>query len=275
MAFRRKGQNPQKSRRPKRVTKKGVKAAVRKYKDKVFNNRVKNAMDGLMEVKNSGIRGDLDVVPFTGANWVTIDANNVIGLNDFVINQGTGESGRVGNVIAVKSCRMRYLLHLLPQAQAGTSVPSFVRLIFFYDKADPNSLPTPYTNANFIDNGNSSQNFTGDVTDLFYRYNTDRYRIFGVRTHKIGWSVNSQNTNTTTIQSQFYSNNDSKLTATASVDLTKWTIKKQRFNDNLGTSYSRGLYCIVQSIYQDGRVAPTATPLVKMVYEIDLRYTDA
>lgn len=99
----------QATRRPKRVTKKGVKSAVRKYKDKVFNNRVKNAMSKLMEVKTTGLQEE-NMLPLvfvppdnngTGGNQTNCDTENIIDLHNFQVPQGTGESNRIGNVINV------------------------------------------------------------------------------------------------------------------------------------------------------------------------------
>lgn len=259
--------------RPKRVTKKGVRSAVRKYTDKVFNNRVKNAMASLLEVKEVQVRGNVAIVAFTGANGVTADSTNVIPF-DPVINQSTAENGRVGNVINMKSVMMRFMLVLNPASGIYGSVPQCVRLVFFYDRADVNSIPTPYSNANFIDNGASSTNMTGSLTDTFYRYNTDRYRILGSRTYKLGFAsatgLNADNTH------QYYSNNDSKMFIKGTIDCTKWTIKRQKFNDNLGTAETRKLYCLVISVPQNGAVWPAGqiSPC-DFIYEIDYKFTDA
>lgn len=259
---------------PRRKT--GAKIAVRKQSTKVFNARVKKAMTSLLEVKSSGIRGAFDVVPYNTANFVTVDANNIIAF-DPIINQSTGESGRVGNVINMVSCKMRYLISLNPSIGGASTIPTIVRLIFFYDREDVNSLPTPYTNANFIDAGNSSQGFSGTLTDTFYRYNTDRYRIFAVREHKMGYSTNQVNAaaGSNTALSQYFSNNDSKMFVRGNVDCSKWIIKRQKFNDNLGTSMSRKLYCLVMSVSQSGLVLLSSSPQNYFRYEIDFKYTDA
>lgn len=283
--IRRLGKRRPATRRPKRVTKRGVRSAVRKYTDKVFNNRVKNAMAKLMEVKTSGLQEE-NMLPLVfvppdnngaGGNQVNCDTQNLIDLHNFQIAQGTGESNRIGNVINVVKQTFRYCITMAPQVVNGTAIPCYVRLIFFYDRADTNSLPTPYTNANFVDFGNTSTQFKGDVSDLFYRYNTDRYRIMGVRTHKLGWATNGQYTNATTLQNQLYSNNDSKMTVMGTVDLTKMVIKKQKFNDNFVLTYSRGLYCMVHTVTQDGLPLPPNTnrSLIKITYQIEQKYTDA
>lgn len=261
------------TRRPKQVTKKGVKSAVRKYTNKVFNNRVKNAMASLMEVKEVQSRGNVAIVAFNGANAATADSTNIIAF-DPVINQSAFENGRVGNVITMKNVMMRFMIVLNPASGIYGSVPQCVRLVWFYDRADVNSIPTPYTNANFIDNGASSTGMTGSLTDTFYRYNADRYRILGSRTYKLGFAsatgLNADNTH------QYYSNNDSKMFIKGTVNCTKWIIKKQKFNDNLGLAETRKLYCLVITVPQNGAVWPASQPSpCDFIYEIDFKYTDA
>lgn len=154
------------------------------------------------------------------------------------------------------------------------TVPQLVKLVWFYDRADVNSVPTPFNSQNFIDNNNASQGFAGNLTDAFYRYNEDRYRILGSRTHKLGFASNG-GTNGDAAQ-QFYTNNDSHMFIIGKVDCSDWVIKKQKFNDNLGTAETRKLYCLVYTMPQNGATWPASTPSPCVFrYEIDYKYTDA
>lgn len=260
------------ARRPKPLAgKKGVRSAIRKQSTKVFNSRVKQAVKQLMEVKQSGIRGTIQIVNFNGTNAVNCDAINQIAF-DPIINQGTGERDRIGNCIDVVSCKMRYMI-TVNSTDFATTVPTWIRLIWYYDRADTNNLPTPYQNANFIDNGNSSSGFAGDLTDIFYRYNTDRYRILGVRDHKLGFA--SSTGTSPQPQFQYFANNDSKMIVRGTVDCTKWIIKRQKFNDNLGTAEGRKLYCLILCMAQSGAIWASISPTNRMRYEVNYKYTDA
>lgn len=260
----------------KRVTKKGVKKAVRQYTDKVFSNKVKTVMSKAMEVKQSGIRGIFNCVNYYGTNGGLCETTNIMPF-DPIISQGTGESNRIGNKISIVSCKHRYMITLLPyntQLQNNAPSPVYVRFIWFYDRADNNNLPTVYTNANFIDNGNSSQQFLGNLSDIFYRYNTDRYRIMGVRDYKMGFASNSGSGGEPSYQ--YFANNDSQMIVNDTVDCTKWVIKKQTFNDNLGTAENRKLYCLVLCYAQSGGNWNSALPnSIQVRYEINYKYTDA
>lgn len=240
---------------------------------KLMNYRIKQVVKSLMEVKFTNIRGSVDIRPYVGGNQGQCDNTNIISF-DPVINQGTGEGQRVGNAIIFTRVGFKFIAVMKPITDAGGACPQFLRLIFFYDKEDPNAVPTPYQSGNFLDNGNTSGPLTGMVNDCFYKYNSDRYRILGQRTYKIGFASNPVNSGSTGFQS--FNNNDSPMVIRGRVNLTKWLIKKQKFNDNLGTSLTRKLYCLLLTVRQDGTVDPSlGTPRVAFTYETVYKYIDA
>jgi hypothetical protein len=263
-------------RRPARITKAGVRSAVGKYKTKVFNNRVKNAVRGMMEVKETYEQGNIVMLPYDTTNGIACDATNVFDYNP-VINQGMGVSNRTGNRIDMKSCITRYIITCRPSVNNGTLWPTVVKLIWFYDRFDANNFPTPYQNTDFLQLGNSSQQFQGDLSDILYRYNTDRYRILATRTHKMGYADYSGVLGSGPTQQAygFQRNNDSKMFVKSSINLTKYILKKQRFNDNLGTSMDRKLYCLILMIAQNGVVMSANQTQNTVEYETIYKYTDA
>lgn len=255
------------------AARKGFATAVRKQKTKVFNARVKKVVNTMIETKTLTVRANAPIVPYTGANAAACDSANVIPF-DPVINQGTGESNRISNLITMKSCYLRYMITLNATSGIYPAVPQLIKVVFFYDRADVNSTPTPYVNANFIDNNNASQGFSGTLGDAFYRYNEDRYRILGSRTHKLGYA-SATGTNPDASR-QYFTNNDSHLFIMGKVDCSDWIIKKQKFNDNLGTAETRKLYMLLITMSQNGEVWPAGTPNPCVFrYEMDYKFTDA
>lgn len=257
-----------------------MKKEMAKANTKSFNAKVHKAVlamsDIKPEVKQSQLRGSFDVIPYAYSNAFQCDNNNII-VFDPIISQGTADNARIGNSITFTKCKMRYLINCNPSINGASTIPTMVRLIFFYDREDPNSIPTVYANNNFINLGSVSTGLTGSLTDLFYRYNTDRYRILGTRTHKLGFADNTVNAGpgSQVSLSQYYKNNDSPMYVQSSIDCTDMIIKHQKFNDSLGLSMARKLYCLVMSVSQSGiGLLPTA-PQNKFYYEIDFRYTDA
>lgn len=268
--------------RPSRLTKTGISSAVGKYKTKVFNNRVKNAMRGLMEVKETYEQGNINILPYDTANRVACDSTNVFDYQ-MALNQGTGQSNRIANIVTMKSCITRYIITcapstLNPDTQVpGSLYPTVVKLIWFYDREDPTNFPTPYQNNNFLQLGNSSQGFQGDLSDVLYRYNTDRYRIVATRTHKMGYSSYNGVTGTGTGATAYGlgNNNDSKMFVKGSINLTKYILKKQKYNDNLATAMGRKLYCVVLSVAQGGFVLASTQVQNRLEYETIYKFTDA
>lgn len=254
--------------------KKGVRSAIRKQSTKVFNSRVKRAVKTMIETKQITVRGTTNIVPYTGSNASSCDSTNIISF-DPIINQGTGDGSRIGNNVNFTSCKFRFLLTLKPVTSAGNACPQVVRLIFMYDRENQQYAPEPYQSSNFIDLNNSVANFSGNLTDTFYRYNTDRYRILGVKTYKVGYANNGQNTDLNTIQSQLFTNNDSKMFIRGSVDCGDWWIKRHKFQDNVGSSKERKLYCLVLTVRQDGITNISTTPVVGMYWEQTYKFTDA
>jgi len=263
---------PRKGARP-RVTKKGVKRAISEYKGKVFDMAVKRAMAGQMELKQLVEQAQFSPLPFDGAtNQATIDLTNGIPF-DPNITHGTGPSGRIGNRIMMKSVKFSYSFCPNPQNVSGVAIPTIVRMVFYYDRQDPLSLPTPYTNANFFDLNNASQQFTGTYTDMVRTFNTDRYRICKVRTLKVGFANNQGSSGSGT--NQYFANNDFKLNHRGTIDLTKYIIKNQKFNDNLGFSQNRKLYCLVYITITNSAVFGASNLPVNMTHQTVYKWTDA
>lgn len=261
-----------KGKRP-RVTKRGIKKAVSAYKTKIFDMSVKRAMAGQMELKQLIEQGAISPLPFDGAtNQTNIDLTNGIPF-DPLITHGTGPSGRIGNRIMMKSVKFSYSFCPNAYGTSGVAIPSLVRMVFYYDRQDPLSLPTPYTNANFFDINNSSQQFTGTFTDMVRRFNTDRYRICKVKTLKIGFANNQGTGGSAT--NQYFANNDFKLNHRGTIDLTKYIIKNQKFNDNLGYSQNRKLYCLVYVTPPNSATFLATNLPVSMTHQTIYKWTDA
>lgn len=261
-----------KSARP-RVTKKGVKKAVSQYKMKMFDMSVKRAMAGQIEMKDLQENGQFNPLPFDGAtNQATIDVTNGI-IFDPVIPLGPQNGHRIGNYISMKSCKFRYSLCPNSQSISGSAIPSIVRFVFYYDRQDPTNLPTPYTNANFFDLGSGSSTFTGTYTDMVRRFNTDRYRICKVKTLKIGFATNTGVGGSAT--SQYFANNDFKMNHRGTIDLSKYIIKRQKFNDGLNLSQNRKLYCLVYVTTPNTGLFTASNLPCNLTYQTEYKYTDA
>lgn len=191
------------------------------------------------------------------------------------ISQGSGQGNRISNLIKIKNLSIKGVLFPRPYNATTNATPSPVQIKFwfFYDKTQPNSVPTPATSADFFQFGNTSIGFQNEFFDHKMPINTDRYRVLTTRTVKVGYSgytgTGSQP------QSGNFNNNDFRLNANLSVNLTKVCIKHCKFRDVSTLPTSRGIYMMAQPIYADGSAMALATIPVRMEYMMSVVYEDA
>lgn len=227
-----------------------------------------------LEQKQYAENFQFDPVPFdpVAANGPTVDASNAL-IFDPLINLGTNVASRIGNKITMTSVKFSYAMAANSFSVSGIAAPCMVRIVFYYDRQEPTSLPSPYTNANFFDQGSGVSQFTGTYTDMVRKFNSDRYRICKVKTFKIG-NANYGGTGASGA-SQFFSNNDFRLNVRGTVDLTKYVIRRQKFNDNLGTAQNRKLYGLVYVTPVNAASFSSTHRPVNMTYQTNYKFTDA
>lgn len=269
MAYRRK--RTFKKRRPKRrfAKKRGAKRPA--IKKMIRREIARNVENKTVQIFNF----DRTLGDVTEPNF---DSSNVFALGpdpaSILINQGTGQGGRIGNRIRTKKLTLKGVFtpafyHATYNTQP---TPQQIKVFIFYDKTDPNALPQPATAADFFQNGNSARSFAGDVTDMVMPVNADRYRVLTSRTYKLGYSTF---TGTGSAQpAGNFSNNDFKMNCNFSIDVTKYYPKDVRFPDNSALPTTRGLYCMVICSPANGLGAAAQRP-VTMQYVQDYRFEDA
>lgn len=101
-------------------------------------------------------------------------------------------------------------------------------------------------------------------------------RIFCfVRTHKIGYAASGGSTSNgvAVAASQYFSNNDFKLSVRGAVDVTKWMPKTVKWND-AGEVNTTWLFCLVQVVAADGSTLGYATKAINMMAETQFSYID-
>lgn len=189
------------------------------------------------------------------------------------IPQGVGQGNRIGNKIKVKSIRFKGTLWPRPYDPTDNPnpVPCQIVFWFFINRSTPNATPTSVTG--FLQDGDSSRNLSGQLSDLMSRVNNDQYKFLGRRIFKIGYSAYEG----TGIQPAFqaYNNNDFKLNQKFNIDITKMAIKNCIYNDDVSNSpRSRGVFCMAQAIAADGSILPNNTSPVNMAYELTCSYED-
>lgn len=153
-----------------------------------------------------------------------------------LITQGSGEDNRQGNVIHVKSFKIRYSIRALLTNVGGNNayngVPFLVRVVVYRHKYNIGDNSP----ANLIDVNNTSSALTGDLDTYFRPYNKDEYMIGYSKTHRMSAAAHFDGTNITP------SNQDPKSSSfvfkTTEISLPK----KLYFNDTLTTPTNAGWY---------------------------------
>lgn len=152
--------------------------------------------------------------------------------------------------------------------------PSQIKVFFFYDKlATPNALLDPAAANDFYQLGGSSVGFQNDLVDQWLTVNADRYRVLHSRTFKVG-HANSNGTGPTP-DAQYFSNNDFKLNANFSFDLTPHVIKHVKYNDNTSDPSTRGLYCMFVPSWASGGAMGSAITCAGVQWTLSMEYEDA
>lgn len=194
-----------------------------------------------------------------------------------LIGQGTGQGQRVGN--RIETVRHVFKGTICPYPQDPSTNPNpqpiVVKMWIFYDKTDPTAVPNPIGNP-FFQDGNGVAGFSNDLVDTWRPVNTDRYRVLCARTFKLGFSEYAGTASTTVNQGQYqaYSNNDFKMNCNFRINLTKYQIKKIRYNDGNNEPMTRRMFCMFQCVAASGiQINSTFIP-AGVQYMEDYKYKD-
>lgn len=214
-----------------------------------------------------------DIVPHGNVNWTASIEPVAPASTGLLISQGVGQGQRIGNKIKIKKLTLKGIIHPKPFESTTNNqpIPYQVKFWFFYDKEYPTDVPSPSTD--FFQFGNTVTGFVNDLTDMFAPINTDKYKVLGTRTFKVGPASNTAAGSANTFS--YVSNNDFKWNCNFSIDLTKMVPKVYTFRDNNANSTTRGLYWLATVVSSTGsQLSATQIPL-QMSYVHNLVYEDA
>lgn len=182
------------------------------------------------------------------------------------LSQGTGQGNRVGNAVEFTKGTLRMMLSCNPyDATLNPSPQPIIAKIFVgYDRTKAYGLPDASL-PDFFQNGSSTANPTGNLTDMFSLVNKDRYVICYSRTVKIGCSeyFGLPATSGSAVPQfyQYYTNNDYKLNPVVNINFTKKMIHKAKFDDATNTQSQRGMYCWILTSPSTFASTMTGSPL--------------
>jgi len=261
----RKKQSKKTTRRP------TVSKSIKKYVNATIHKNIENKIQNFNEdFSFSSVAQD----PTMSIAPITPQSSQPSGIK---ISQGVGAGDRTGNSIRTRKVIFRYSLTPQPYDENFVPYPQpvWVRMYFGYIRGCRDSEPTAGQLSNFFQAGNVSEPFAGNLTDMVRPYNKDLFHVCCMRTHKIGNAFITKNRTTpSAVDEQNYSNNDFKLNAMGSIDLTKYIPKTMKFNDS-NDNPDTGLYVWFNSVYASGNFTTDNIAQTRCFYSIDYEYEDA
>jgi len=208
---------------------------------------------------------------------VGVFANSVLPISPYAtflqVNQSASQGGRTGNQIKIKSLKFGGVLTPKEYNATSNPVPRPLNVIMwlFYKKDNPDTLTVPGTD--FLQLGGTSQALTGSLIDQTATVNTDAYRIFAKRVFKLGFA-NYAGTGTNATQQQF-ANNDYKYNQFFNIDVTKHLVKTIKYDDNVSTPTTRGLFACFQCVSATGGAFSSAYIPAELTFTLTMSYEDA
>jgi len=246
--------------------KSSVTVGVKKYVNNMVNRHIENKC---VQIQFSLAFGNVLEDPSLGAF-------PMCPLSSYwTINQGVGQGARVGNVIKPVKVHLNYVLRPMSYdvATNPNCVPTDIQLFLGYVKNTPSFIPIPGDFSYLFQNGSSSSGPVGNLRDQIAVINKDYWVIKKRWNHKIGFSQN--NGTGAVIASQYFNNNDYKMSVTKRLDITKYIPKTIHFNDAVATTNNRNLFFFFQAVGANGGTFPATVLSSHIDYWIDFEYQDA
>lgn len=260
--------------------KKSVKKAIKAASAKIFTKKVKNVVSNLAEKKVYRYSYSLTEVAglnyFTGSAW-GLD-NGIFAVTPFQnrisITQGTTQSTRIGNKIRTHSNILDGILITQPYNLSYNAVPQPTNVLLYIFKIKGGGDTFDATMSGFYQNNNSSITPTSTLLDTLLEVNSDNYTVLYKRMYKVGFAENAATGNDP--NNQRYTNNDYKRNVRFRIDLTKYTDKVIKYNDNSTTPTNNILYCAIMPIPTDSYIPSAGNGIrpVGLVLNQTFTYTD-
>lgn len=250
-------------------------------KKRMLVQYIKKAIDARMEKKI--MHYTVGIFPLSiQASTTNVSANVRIltpssSVTGGSISQGTGVAQRIGNRVRVTKAILRYVVTPRPYDAVTNVAPVPQDLIFYFvrSKAAP-CTSIPYqelagSSGQFLESGAVDTGFSGQIGDVTYDVNLDSYTLLKKKKFKLGFA-NYGGTGTQA-NSQSFSNNDYKLNLIGSIDVTK-TFPKVIKWDDAGEVTTPWTQLVIQTVDNNGLIAPVTASRVQVSYTIDMYYTD-
>lgn len=191
------------------------------------------------------------------------------------ISQGVGQGGRIGNMVKTKKVYLNYIIR--PTNYDATfnpaPVPCEVQLLLGYVRNTPNTLPVAADINNIFQSGSSVSAPIGTLRDIISVINKDYWVIKKRWIHKVGFADNSGTGGQA--GAQYYTNNDFKLNAVKSLDITKHLPATLKFNDSAAQNLTKNLFFMIYCVAANGAAFGSTILPMNIEYWVDYHFEDA
>lgn len=272
-----------KSKKP--TQKKNQKKNVKNNSEKEIKKMVKQSQLSLAEPKtvrmtyyNLGADATTGTaVPYyNSVNWAINYGSYIISpcANRVQITQGSGQGDRIGNQITTQSSILRFQFTALEYNATTNPMPKPVDILIIFYKIIGAGNSAQANLSGLYQSGNTQTSPSSNLLDNVLPFNTDLYRILKTKRLKIG---SADNTGAgSTINYQYFANNDYKRSSFYQINITKYLDKVYKYSDNSATPNNDFLYCAVMAMPCDGSTPALAgnTRAVNMALCQEFRYKD-
>jgi len=193
-----------------------------------------------------------------------LDGTTFVNLLPQILH-GTGEAARVGNRVSCNNVSLKMSLYGFNQS---TGTPPIWFDMYIYKVK--NSVPVPPTNTqfqNFLEDGNTSTQYVGNVLDGLRKVNDELFTVVKRKRFLIYNPLNSANF--------IGASSNINPCRTMVINLTKHVKKNWIYNDNNGFPTNDTLYISIAATVSDGSLLPVGTQFGAYHLICECSYKDA
>jgi len=223
--------------RSKKITKKGVSSAVKRY--------VKRTLHAAAENKVLISYGNQQGITCTSGTTPTY-----LSLMP-VVQQGTTQSTRIGNELKLVKGLLSLSVYLKPYDVTNNplSTPVMVRMMILTNKVlTTQALSGTTINADLFESGSGAVALQGNLMDMHFGVNTNNWTQHYNKVFKIGAA---SATATGKVGSSGYFDNSSMI-YNFKINYAKYIKKKIKYLDNTNWATNYNLWFVLQAVYADG-----------------------
>lgn len=239
-----------------------------------------------VEKKFARVEGTTDLVStgaasFDGQVFAVAPTTTVQDAKAIVLAQGDGQANITGNKVTTEKNIFSFVATLKPWNASTNANPRPLYLTYWVVSVRGGSYSTVVADvvsqikSRFFNSGNSFAGFSDSVLDQIRTVNDDVFILHEKKTFKLGNASTfaSGAGGATPTSAQGYTNNDFSMIVKFDVDLTKYTPKTIRYNDNDATQFGNQKWIFFTMQNCDGSAISASVP-VELWYNHHYMYSD-